>query len=142
MKIGMKEIAATPPGGGLQPGIGPLQQTQGFEATLRQVQAVIQDLRGLVEYVFKMQTQQGGNIPASMEGGPKPQTGPKSMIINSKGDNMSDQLKPLLNKANKALENLQKEGYGETPIGQVIYSLPFTVDQIITMLGAYLARLK
>ena len=140
MRIGMKDIATTPLGAGLQPGKGPLQQAQGFEATLRQVQAIIQDLKGLLEYAFKMQ-HGGDNTLATMEG-PKPQAGPKSMIIHPKGDNMPDQLKALLNTLNKSLSNLQKEGYGETPIGQVISSLGFTVDQVKSMVETYLARFK
>ena len=141
MKIGMKEIAAPPAGGGMQPGKGPLQQAQGFEATLRQVQAIIQDLKGLLEYAFKMQDTQSTDFMES-QAGPKPQAGPKSQIINPKGDNMPDHLKMILDSANKALGNLQKEGYGNSPIGEVIRSLPFTVDQIKLMVETYLARFK
>ena len=142
MKIGMKEIAATPPGGGTQSGVGSFQP-QGIDATLRQIAAIVQDLKGIVEYSFKMQRgdTQGFDDNQGLNA-PRPDRGLKSVVISPKGGNVPDQLKAILDSANKALGNLQKEGYGSTPIGEVIHSLPFTVDQIKLMVETYLARFK
>lgn len=150
-RIGMKEVAAqgiagiTPAGGfGGVPGFG---EPQGFDATLQRIHAIVQELKGIVEYSYKLK-QEGVQLFGAPKGGGFG-GGPGAYMSafgdsppTQKGGNMADQMKQILGACLKALDKLQKDGYGDASIGQVVTSLPYTVNQVKTLLEMYSGRSK